>query len=56
MRSHVGIKIWWRNHTSYPDKATFLAKINMSSHIELCDVLGLQRMYYVLTSVVAFIH
>jgi hypothetical protein len=43
-------------YTSYPDKATFPAKINMSSHIELCDVLGLRRMYYVLTSIAAFIH
>ncbi len=29
---------------------------NMSSHIELCDVLGLRRMSCVLTSVAAFIH
>jgi hypothetical protein len=56
MRSHVGIKIWWCNHTSYPDKATFPAKKNMSPHIELCDVLGLRRTYYILTSVAAFIH
>jgi hypothetical protein len=56
MRSYIGIKILWRNHTSYPDKATFPAKIKMSSHIEICDVLGLRRMYYVLTFVAAFIH
>jgi hypothetical protein len=28
MRSHVGIKIWWRNHTSYPEE-TRLAMISV---------------------------
>ncbi len=39
-----------------PGQGNISRKNNMSSHIELCDVLGLQRMAYVLTSVAAYIH
>ncbi len=39
-----------------PRQGNISRQNNMSSHIELCDVLGLRRMSYVLTSVAAFIH